>query len=44
MSNQNRTFSGGIIDRNKTINFIFNGKKYKGFQVEVLNIIDQEEF
>ena len=36
MSNQNRTFSGGAIDRNKTINFIFNGKKYKGFQGDTL--------
>ena len=36
MSNQNRTFSGGVIDRNKTINFIFNGKKYKGFQGDTL--------
>ena len=36
MSNQNRTFSGGAIDRNKAINFIFNGKKYKGFQGDTL--------
>ena len=32
MSNQNRTMYGGRVDRSKTINFVFNGKKYKGFQ------------
>ena len=36
MSNQNRTFSGGSVDRNKPINFIFNGEKYQGFQGDTL--------
>ena len=36
MSNQNRTHFGGKIDRRNVINFIFNGKKYKGFQGDTL--------
>ncbi len=36
MSNQNRTMYGGRVDRSKTINFVFNGKKYKGFQGDTL--------
>ena len=36
MSNQNRTFSGGRIDRNKPINFMFNGQKYQGFEGDTL--------
>ena len=36
MSNQNRTFSGGVVDRNKPINFTFNGKKYIGFEGDTL--------
>ena len=36
MSNQNRTMYGGRIDRGKVINFVFNGKKYKGFHGDTL--------
>ena len=36
MSNQNRTMYGGRIDRSKVINFVFNGKKYKGFHGDTL--------
>ena len=27
---------GGRVDRSKTINFVFNGKKYKGFKGDTL--------
>ena len=31
-----RLDSGGLIDRNRTINFLFNGKKYQGFEGDTL--------
>ena len=36
MSNQNRTTYGGKVDRNKPINFTFNGKSYTGYQGDTL--------
>ena len=36
MSNQNRTMFGGRIDRGQVINFVFNGKNYKGFHGDTL--------
>ena len=36
MSNQNRLFSGGIIDRTLPIKFKFNGKQYQGFKGDTL--------
>ena len=32
MSNQNRTIYGGKVNREKPINFVFNGKSYIGYQ------------
>ena len=36
MSNQNRIMFGGRIDRGQVINFVFNGKNYKGFHGDTL--------
>ncbi len=36
MSNQNRTIYGGKVNREKPINFVFNGKSYIGYQGDTL--------
>ena len=36
MSNQNRIYIGGRVDRDKAINFKFNGKEYIGYQGDTL--------
>ena len=36
MSNQNRIMFGGRINRCQVINFVFNGKNYKGFHGDTL--------
>ena len=36
MSNQNRIYKGGRVDRDKAINFKFNGKEYIGYQGDTL--------
>ena len=36
MSNQNRTIYGGKVNREKPINFVFNGKSYVGYQGDTL--------
>ena len=36
MSNQNRIYSGGRIDRSKSIKFKFNGTEYTGYQGDTL--------
>ncbi len=36
MSQEFRITSGGLIDRNKEISFIFNGKKYTGYKGDTL--------
>ena len=36
MSNQNRIYKGGRIDRDQVINFKFNGKEYIGYQGDTL--------
>jgi len=36
MSQEFRTTSGGLIDRSKEIDFVFNGKKYTGYKGDTL--------
>ena len=36
MSNQNRIYKGGRVDRDQAINFKFNGKEYVGYQGDTL--------
>ncbi len=36
MENSNRLPSGGLIDRNRTVQFTFNGKSYRGYEGDTL--------